>query len=326
MINETPLVSIIIPIYNRESLVTPTMKSIISQTYLNWECILVDDGSTDNTINILNEFSKQDSRIKVFNRPHSMLKGANACRNLGLDNSSGKYVIFFDSDDIMLPFCIKNRVLQIEGSNYDMLVFSMGVFNDLNELINPESRIVCNKDLHNTIADFLTSKSLPWSTSRPIYKKSLISDKIRFNTKLQFFQDDEFNIKILKLAQPNYKSIDEIDMYYRLSSDSKNNDFYKIYFNDLLCFYSSIFSFLSQDEKMCFKIGLVKKIFKEIKQYYRPFVGLKVVNSIIQLFHEHLKLSCHNRVILKLAVYTNHFCYNRKGYDRIYMQLKKQIY
>ena len=82
-----PLVSIIIPVYNREFVLVETLKSIIQQSYHNWECILVDDGSTDGTMTLLQKYKDIDARIKTLTRPNNLLKGANSFGNYGFSVS-----------------------------------------------------------------------------------------------------------------------------------------------------------------------------------------------------------------------------------------------
>ena len=77
------LVSIIIPTYNREHLIGETLNSIIAQTHTNWECIVVDDGSTDNTEEVLKNYKEKDKRFIFLKRPDNLPKGANTCRNIG---------------------------------------------------------------------------------------------------------------------------------------------------------------------------------------------------------------------------------------------------
>ena len=104
------LVSVIMPVFNRASLVITTLQSILDQIYQNWECIIIDDGSTqDDYVKIYN-FAKSDDRFMVLKRPNYKLKGANACRNYGIENSKGEFIIFFDSDDLMSKSFIENRV------------------------------------------------------------------------------------------------------------------------------------------------------------------------------------------------------------------------
>ena len=95
-INECPLVSIIVPVYNVDRYINQCVDSIINQTYKNIELILVDDGSTDNSPNICDEYAKTDARIKVIHKKNG---GLSSAREIGIDNSTGEYVMFIDGDD-----------------------------------------------------------------------------------------------------------------------------------------------------------------------------------------------------------------------------------
>src|SRR5690554_1456629 len=101
MSDEQPLISIIIPTFNRAHIIGETLDSILAQTYTNWECIVVDDGSTDNTDEVMGEYVKRDTRFKYFHRPDTNRPGGNGARNYGFLQSRGEYVNWFDSDDLM---------------------------------------------------------------------------------------------------------------------------------------------------------------------------------------------------------------------------------
>jgi glycosyltransferase involved in cell wall biosynthesis len=88
-----PLVSIVIPNYNRESLIEETLNSVLQQTINNWECIIVDDGSTDNSINLIKHFTEKDNRFKLILRDRKP-KGASTCRNIGIAHSRSQYIVF----------------------------------------------------------------------------------------------------------------------------------------------------------------------------------------------------------------------------------------
>src|SRR5690554_5799485 len=103
MSDQNPLVSIIIPTFNRAHLIGETLDSVLAQTYHNWECIVVDDGSTDNTDEVMAEYIAKDARFQYHHRPAVKSKGANACRNYGFEKSKGAYIQWFDSDDLMHP-------------------------------------------------------------------------------------------------------------------------------------------------------------------------------------------------------------------------------
>jgi len=95
-----PKISIVIPVYNVEKYLRECLDSVCAQTFTDWECICVDDGSTDSSPAILDEYAAKDKRFKIIKREHS---NAGACRNAGLDISKGEYLSFLDSDDIFAP-------------------------------------------------------------------------------------------------------------------------------------------------------------------------------------------------------------------------------
>lgn len=95
MVNE--FVSIVIPVYNTEDYLEECLNSVLAQTYQNWECIIVDDGSTDNTKSIAERYAKMDARFIVFSQKNG---GASKARNFGIDRAKGDYVAFLDSDDV----------------------------------------------------------------------------------------------------------------------------------------------------------------------------------------------------------------------------------
>lgn len=114
--------SIIIPVFNRENLVLETLDSIVKQDYPNWECILVDDHSTDNTVKVIKAFIESDARFSLYHRPKDLAKGANSCRNYGFGLSKGFYIQWFDSDDLMLPSHISSLIDAIQTTNSDFAV------------------------------------------------------------------------------------------------------------------------------------------------------------------------------------------------------------
>ncbi len=102
------MVSVIIPVYNAEKYLSQTIDSVLSQTYTDWELILVDDGSTDSSGNICDEACAKDSRIKVY---HISNGGLSCARNLGLDNAAGDFIFFLDADDLLPSRAIETLLL-----------------------------------------------------------------------------------------------------------------------------------------------------------------------------------------------------------------------
>ena len=116
------MVSIIIPTFNRAHLIGETLNSILAQTFLDWECIIVDDGSTDHTEKVVESYIKKDNRFKYHQRPKEHLPGGNGARNYGLKKATGTYVVFFDSDDLMTTDHIEVKINAIHNSNYDYVI------------------------------------------------------------------------------------------------------------------------------------------------------------------------------------------------------------
>ena len=132
-------VSVVMPVYNAEDYLEETLDSILNQTLEDFELICVDDGSSDNSLNILNTFSKNDNRIKIFKQNH---KGAGAARNFGLSKCNGQYVSFIDSDDLLdLNALYELYNISIE-KNLDFIVFRAINFDD-----------VSGKLIHNKLLD-----------------------------------------------------------------------------------------------------------------------------------------------------------------------------
>jgi glycosyltransferase involved in cell wall biosynthesis len=102
--------------YNRATLVSETLDSVLDQTYTDWECIVVDDGSTDNSVEVVQKYVDKDSRFKLLIRPEERIKGAPTCRNIGYENSLGDLIYFFDSDDILSPEFMETVIDEL--SNY----------------------------------------------------------------------------------------------------------------------------------------------------------------------------------------------------------------
>src|SRR5690606_18531829 len=96
MTNSNPLISIVVPVYNSEKYLPECIESILNQNYANIELIIVNDGSTDNSLSIAEKFSENDSRIKILSQRNS---GVSAARNLGISIAQGDYIGFVDSDD-----------------------------------------------------------------------------------------------------------------------------------------------------------------------------------------------------------------------------------
>lgn len=312
-------ISIIIPTFNREKLILETLESIKIQTYTNWECIIVDDHSTDMSVDVTHNFVKEDNRFKCFLRPKDKLKGANSCRNFGMEKASGDYLMFFDSDDLLKENCLENRISEFEkNSDLDMLVFSMGIFDYQTKPQIYDKRKVVNLDLKETINEFIFGKTLPWNVCRPIFKTSFIQNKILFNEKIHNFQDNEFNLRILHYLKPNYLSIDYTDCYYRFDLQSVNKyctvQGYQNLINSLYEYYKTVFLVLDDDSKRTNRNTLINNFFIQIKSYVQPSSNVDSINQTIELFKGEINLSNRELIAFHLIKKVNRYFLNKKGY------------
>ena len=110
----TKSVSIIVPVYNRQDVIEECIDSVLAQSHKNFEIIIIDDGSTDNTIEICRQAAAKDDRIKILFGAHG---GVSSARNKGLDSAKGEYVFFLDSDDIIHPLLLETLVCGLEENN-----------------------------------------------------------------------------------------------------------------------------------------------------------------------------------------------------------------
>jgi glycosyltransferase involved in cell wall biosynthesis len=197
--SDQPLVSIIIPTYNRAHLIGETLDSVLAQTYLNWECIIVDDGSSDNTDELIGEYVQTDSRFKYYHRPEEHLPGGNGARNYGFKMSKGEYVNWFDSDDLMVAEKILNDLETITTSDYDFTICQSKFFSHDGVILQKE---YWNNKLwsDDPINDFIMMK-IGWSPNSPLWmKSSLKNNNLVFDERLKSGQDYLFHIQCLRAS------------------------------------------------------------------------------------------------------------------------------
>ncbi|WP_287061056.1 glycosyltransferase family A protein [Algoriphagus sp.] len=198
--------SIIIPNYNKAPYLRETLDSVLAQTYTNWECIIVDDHSTDDSWDILEGYTIIDSRFKIFRRPDPFPKGGNVCRNCAFDSSKGDLILYLDSDDILANFCFEQRVNAVNNfPNKDFWAFTTALFQkDLRD-----AKYYWNVDDPNEsdLSRFLRMDVL-WQTSGPIYSRKFVEKLEGFNPKTKFWQDYEVHLKALILSNNYQKCFD----------------------------------------------------------------------------------------------------------------------
>lgn len=189
-----PLISIIIPTYNRAHLISETLDSILAQTYANWECIIIDDGSSDATEQVVLRYVENDSRFQFYKRTNEYLSGGNGARNFGFDVSKGEYVNWFDSDDLMLPDALQFKLDAFED-NIDFVVGNSLNFDEKGVISRPYE---LDYSLPITAENFI-NQSIGWITNDVLVKREVI--QIRFNENLKSGQEYNFFSRLLFITE-----------------------------------------------------------------------------------------------------------------------------
>lgn len=217
-------VSVVVPVYNGADYIGETLESILNQDFKSYELVIVDDGSTDNSLEIIkNNLSKSNIQNKVITQEN---KGVSNARNVGLENSSGKYVIFVDDDDIIASnhiSCLFENIRDNDGSFTEMLkITEDGEIIDMQELylaISSKSKI-SSKDL----IKLELKMEIPFSFCQIMYKKELLKEK--FNEDFLYGEDTDFALR--NLTYMDYLGICPEPTYFyrqRENSATKKADF-----------------------------------------------------------------------------------------------------
>lgn len=208
-----PLVSIIIPTFNRAHFIGETLDSVLAQTYDNWECIVVDDGSSDNTKEIVNAYVKKDTRFQYFIRPNIHKHGGNGARNYGFKQSKGAFIIWFDSDDLMLPQHIERKVTFLLRHSVDFVVSKTQNFSSKGMELPYEYHFPNGFKQE----DFLLRK-IHWYTYDLMLSR-VIANQISFHEQMTFWQDYYYHCLLLGITQKGL-FIDEVLTHRRVHDNS----------------------------------------------------------------------------------------------------------
>lgn len=211
----TPVVSIVVPVYNVEKYLRECVDSILSQTYSQYEVLLIDDGATDSSGRICDEYAELDSRIRVFHKENGGLSDA---RNYGLDRIKGHYVTFVDSDDYVGKDYLDILVHTAERNSADISALGTILFEDGDEApsctVSDETIV---ETANEAIIDMLLRKNFGLSAWGKLYVSALF-DQIRFPTGKIY--EDLFTTPYVAKKCSNIAFSNSRQYYYRQRSNS----------------------------------------------------------------------------------------------------------
>lgn len=214
------LVSVIMPAYNAEKYLAEAIESIINQTYPFWEFLIIDDGSTDSTREIIQSYQKRDGRIRLIAKPKG---GIAAALNLGIERSQGKYVARMDADDISLPNRLEKQVDYMErNGNIDVCATLYQIFSDKNK----ESFIPLTPHCDDEIKARMLFECVVGHPTI-MFRKSTLMQGWRYDTQAVA---EDCDLWTRMIPDIKFACIQEVLLYYRSSKESISHK----KFNDIL--------------------------------------------------------------------------------------------
>jgi len=298
---ESPLISVIIPIYNVEKYISECLESVLNQTYKNVEIIAINDGSTDNSLDIVKKYSIDNNYIRVLSQHNS---GQSITRNKGLDHAKGKYIYFLDADDYILPETFEKLIGLMEKENLDLVQFGARPFVD-NVDMKLHSNFYDVKDFfkENKIYnknDFLREVTKGFRPSPCLY---IVKKELIINNDLQFIsgvlhEDELFTLEVIlntksTMYDPNFY----YQRRYRENSIMTSNSIEKVKESfDSYCIIIEEMNNLKNKYTDKLEINLIKSrmrsvynglIHKEFDEEYKKtqLMKIKVINKKEQLFY-----------------------------------------
>lgn len=274
-----PNISIIIPVYNAEAYIHKCVESILNQSYKSFEIILINDGSTDNSGSICDEYAKKDNRIIV---QHKVNGGVSSARNKGIDMASGEYILFVDSDDWIEPNALEILLTHINMNNSDVIIFSLvtDLFSN-DKLIKSYTKGFYKKheisvqELRSNFLYYLNSSGLHPSWMYLFKGNIITNERLYFNNNLVLYEDFDFNLRYLKYCN-KISFIPEVLYHYNVNASinqlEKRNKFNIVSDINTVC--RSLFDFLKYT-------GNNNSVSKQTYAYVLPMYNLCLRKIVI---------------------------------------------
>lgn len=325
--------SVVIPCYNANQYIIEMLNCCQKQSFIDWEAIVVDDGSTDNTLILLRELANSDSRIKVIERNRSP-KGGDTCRNIGMEYARGEYLIIFDADDIISDDCFEKRVRYLDSHpECDYATFPAKTFIDYGNGVCKFSKEIdyCFSKGKRSILEYLLLADYPFTVWGNIYRREKLKG-IVWDEQVAVYQDFDFMLScMLKELKHEYSDRKDPDYFYRLYA--KGGSTSSSYISDVklqstLYLYKKVLDSIKDREdsdllKKCFlsfiywHLGRIIDADKQIEankliETIGPYYAQSERNKMIQISDKCFRISNMRRRKMAFDFYLSIYC----GYKR----------
>lgn len=293
-----PKISVIVPIYNSENYLNRCIDSILKQSFKDFEIILVNDGSTDNSCNICSNYALYDSRIRLINQIN---QGVSYARNKGLNNASGTYVIHVDSDDFIEENMLADMYNMTENGKIDIVISDYFVdYQDKSKIVHQDNY----EKTEDVIRGILSGKIHGSVCNKLIRREIYANNNIQFNTSLTLCEDMLFNIEYL-LHASSVKFTNKAYLHYVQRNDSAVHVWDDTKFNSYFLLISKLNQVLkdkSFNEAISFfKIQIKKDLLVHGNLNYKDYIVIypEIRNNILR----HPSLNIKSKLAILLSFY-----------------------
>lgn len=281
----TPLVSVIMPVFNAGFFINTAIESLLTQTLDDIEIILVNDASTDNSLDIIKSYAKKDSRVTFINSKHNI--GAGAARNLGIKNANGQYLTFMDADDYIEPDVYKKAFLLADKSGADEVVWGLTEEhydkngNHKKSLkIMPENKVcISTKSKMDSILR-LEAQTLFGYQWNSLYKTEIIANNNISFEKVFLYEDFFFNLSVAKKIKTLATISSTGYHYFKRVNNSITNQFCKEYYSLSYRRISEMLSFFEQNNSVS------PEVYKVLGERFLRYT----LSAICQNFSKHANM------------------------------------
>lgn len=281
--------SVIIPIYNAEKYLRECIESILSQSYREWELIAVNDGSSDNTRDILDGYQKRDERIKVF---HKNNEGVAIARNVGLKQVTGDYILFCDADDLMLPGTLQAIADSLERNPVDYLRYEFKTIDAQGNDLYPNYEAKRRRkyagqtvDAATCINDIVRNEFFLWSGA---FKKNIIEEhSLSFLEGCTYNEDTLFMLRFF-CNSITHSYLNHVSYGYRKFDGAVTSKFTEKNFMDVMNVFMNIMLSLPDERRLCEAVkGVAERLGRRLIEANRWFKDEEIAYEVERLCCKH---------------------------------------